>query len=79
MGGGGFPGGMGGHPRQQQQHHHHGGGAGGPGGLYDDSPAVLQLNSDSFLAAGSGWLYLVRPERRLVSLLCECIVKTCVV
>ncbi|WIA21255.1 hypothetical protein OEZ85_000490 [Tetradesmus obliquus] len=56
--GGGFPGGMGGHPRQQQQHH--GGSAGGPGGLYDDSPAVLQLDGNSFPAAGSsGWLYLV--------------------
>jgi hypothetical protein len=63
MGGGGFPGGMGGmggHPRQQQQRQHHGGSAGGPGGLYDDSPAVLQLDSDSFPAAGTSWLYLVR-------------------
>jgi hypothetical protein len=41
---------------QRQQH---GGSAGGPGGLYDDAPAVPQLDADSFPAAGNGWLYLV--------------------
>jgi hypothetical protein len=35
----------------------------GPGALFDDSPAVLQLDADSFPAAGSGWLYLVRSSQ----------------
>jgi hypothetical protein len=48
---------LGQHYSWQRQHHR--GSAGGPGGLYDDSPAVLQLDADSFPAAGSGWLYLV--------------------